>query len=253
MIKHNRLINLSLSPSTFLAKGVLFFGSNVSTLLLSSPAGSRFPSPRLTARPSRKRALPISPLSEHSFDLQTMIRSSPNSLVTILNNSRSSSSTNGSYGHLSAGAISPALSFAYPPTPVALQMHQQLLGRQPGIVGSAFGHSPPLIHPSPAFATQRPVPGIPPPGLTPSERSVISNDSSQTKPTSESAVSSTGDPMHHKRSKIKPDEELLSPGAVCCQVNLTAPPFIMQSNEQVLLCSIRKRGYAYGIICYKTR
>lgn len=49
----------------------------------------------------------------------------------------------------------------------------------------------------------------------------------QTKPTSESAVSSTGDPMHHKRSKIKPDEELLSPGAVCCQVNLTAPPFIM--------------------------
>ncbi|XP_072307262.1 transcriptional activator GLI3 [Eucyclogobius newberryi] len=178
---------------------------------------SRFPSPRLPSRPSRKRPLPISPLSEHSFDLQTMIRNSPNSLVTMLNHSRSSSSTSGSYGHLSAGAISPALSFAYPPTPVALHVHQQLMSRQPGLVGSAFGHSPPLIHPTPAFATQRPVPGIPPPGLSASERSVLSNDSSQTKPTSESAVSSTGDPMHHKRSKLKPDDQLPSPGALSVQ------------------------------------
>uniref|UniRef100_A0A665T7E7 C2H2-type domain-containing protein n=1 Tax=Echeneis naucrates TaxID=173247 RepID=A0A665T7E7_ECHNA len=184
---------------------------------LQAMDSSRFPSPRLPSRPSRKRPLPISPLSEHSFDLQTMIRNSPNSLVTMLNNSRSSSSTSGSYGHLSAGAISPALSFAYPPTPVALHVHQQLIGRQPGIVGSAFGHSPPLIHPTPAFATQRPVPGIPPSGLSASERSAISNDSSQTKPTSESAVSSTGDPMHHKRSKMKPEEELPSPGAVSVQ------------------------------------
>ncbi|KAF2983992.1 hypothetical protein EK904_005351 [Melospiza melodia maxima] len=66
---------------------------------------ARFPSPRLSARPSRKRTLSISPLSDHSFDLQTMIRTSPNSLVTILNNSRSSSSASGSYGHLSASAI----------------------------------------------------------------------------------------------------------------------------------------------------
>lgn len=79
----------------------------------------------------------------------------------------------------SSALCSPALSFAYPPTPVALHMHQQLIGRQPGIVGSAFGHSPPLIHPSPAFATQRPVPGIPPSGLSASERSAISSDSSQ--------------------------------------------------------------------------
>ncbi|XP_028289014.1 transcriptional activator GLI3 [Parambassis ranga] len=184
---------------------------------LQAIENSRFPSPRLPSRPSRKRPLPISPLSEHSFDLQTMIRNSPNSLVTMLNNSRSSSSTSGSYGHLSAGAISPALSFAYPPTPVALHVHQQLIGRQPGIVGSAFGHSPPLIHPTPAFATQRPVAGIPPSGLSASERSAISNDSSQAKPTSESAVSSTGDPMHHKRSKMKPEEELPSPGAVSVQ------------------------------------
>lgn len=40
----------------------------------------------------------------------------------------------------------------------------------------------------------------------------------QTKPTSESAVTSTGDPMHHKRSKMKPEEELPSPGAVSVQV-----------------------------------
>ncbi|XP_034006163.1 transcriptional activator GLI3 isoform X2 [Trematomus bernacchii] len=184
---------------------------------LQAVENSRFPSPRLPTRPNRKRPLPISPLSEHSFDLQTRIRHSPNSLVTMLNNSRSSSSTSGSYGHLSAGAISPALSFAYPPSPVALHVHQQLMGRQPGLVGSAFGHSPPLIHPSPAFATQRPIPGIPPPGLSASERSVLSNDSSQIKPTSESAVSSTGDPMHHKRSKMKPEEEMPSPGALSVQ------------------------------------
>lgn len=76
-------------------------------------------------------------------------------------------------------ASSPALSFAYPPTPVALQMHQQLIGRQPGMVGSAFGHSPPLIHPAPTFATQRPIPGMAPPGLGSSERSAAPTDSAQ--------------------------------------------------------------------------
>lgn len=40
----------------------------------------------------------------------------------------------------------------------------------------------------------------------------------QSKPTSESAVSSTGDPMHNKRSKIKPDDDLPSPGAGSMQV-----------------------------------
>nr|XP_014347550.1 PREDICTED: transcriptional activator GLI3 isoform X2 [Latimeria chalumnae] len=174
--------------------------------------GSRFPSPRLSARPNRKRALSISPHSDHSFDIQAMIRTSPNSLVTILNNSRSSSSTSGSYGHLNAGAISPALSFTYPPTPVALhQMHQQLMSRQQSI-GSAFGHSPPLIHPAPTFPTQRPIPGIPN-VLNSAQVSSGHSESAQSKPTSESAVSSTGDPMHNKRSKTKADEDLPSPGA----------------------------------------
>ncbi|XP_032091768.1 transcriptional activator GLI3 [Thamnophis elegans] len=177
---------------------------------------TRFSSPRLPTRPSRKRTLSLSPLSDHSFDLQTVIRTSPNSLVTILNNSRSSSSASGSYGHLSASAISPALSFAYPPTPVSLQqMHQQIISRQQSL-GSAFGHSPPLIHPAPTFPTHRPIPGIPN-VLNPVQVSSDPSEAAQSKPTSESAVSSTGDPMHNKRSKIKPDDELPSPGAGCMQ------------------------------------
>lgn len=84
---------------------------------------------------------------------------------------------------------SPALSFPYPPTPVALHVHHQLMGRQPGIVGSAFGHSPPLVHPTPTFVSQRPVPGIPPTGLGAGDRSAISNDSSQ--------VSTATSVIHH--------------------------------------------------------
>lgn len=55
---------------------------------------------------------------------------------------------------------SPALSFTYSSAPVSLHMHQQILSRQQSL-GSAFGHSPPLIHPAPTFPTQRPIPGIP--------------------------------------------------------------------------------------------
>ena len=72
---------------------------------LGCPAVSRFSSPRVTPRLSRKRALSISPLSDASLDLQRMIRTSPNSLVAYINNSRSSSAASGSYGHLSAGTL----------------------------------------------------------------------------------------------------------------------------------------------------
>ncbi|XP_078396253.1 transcriptional activator GLI3-like [Cetorhinus maximus] len=178
---------------------------------LHTMEGSRFSSPRLSTRPSRKRSLSISPLSDPNFDLQTMIRTSPNSLVTILNNSRSSSSTSGSYGHLAAGAISPALSFPYPATPVAIQqMHHQIMSRQQTL-GSAFGHSPPLIHPAPTFAPQRHMSGLST-VLTSAQITSCPSESAQSKPTSESAVTSTGDPMQNKRSRIKPDEELPSPG-----------------------------------------
>ncbi|KAL3284723.1 hypothetical protein HHI36_018869 [Cryptolaemus montrouzieri] len=71
--------------------------------------GSRLNSPRPgSIRQSRKRALSSSPYSD-SFDINSMIRFSPNSLASIVNGSRSSSAS-GSYGHLSAGALSPALS-----------------------------------------------------------------------------------------------------------------------------------------------
>lgn len=75
-------------------------------------AVSRFSSPRLTPRLSRKRALSISPLSDASIDLQTMIRTSPNSLVAYINNSRSSSAASSSYGHLSVGPGIRYLDFA---------------------------------------------------------------------------------------------------------------------------------------------
>lgn len=68
-------------------------------------AVTRFSSPRLTPRLSRKRALSISPLSDASIDLQTMIRTSPSSLVAYINNSRSSSAASSSYGHLSVGGL----------------------------------------------------------------------------------------------------------------------------------------------------
>ncbi|XP_053311712.1 zinc finger protein GLI1 [Spea bombifrons] len=71
--------------------------------------GSRFSTPRSSVKLSKKRAMSISPLSDASIDLQTMIRTSPNSLVAFIN-SRCSSAT-GSYGHLSIGTISP--SFGY--------------------------------------------------------------------------------------------------------------------------------------------
>ncbi|KAH0621289.1 hypothetical protein JD844_022422 [Phrynosoma platyrhinos] len=112
---------------------------------------SRFSSPRVTPRLSRKRALSISPLSDASIDLQTMIRTSPNSLVAYINNSRSSSAASGSYGHLSAGAISPAFTFPHPINPVA---YQQILNQQRGL-SSAFGHTPPFIQPSPTFPSQQ--------------------------------------------------------------------------------------------------
>lgn len=167
---------------------------------------SRFSSPRLTPRLSRKRALSISPLSDASIDLQTMIRTSPNSLVAYINNSRSSSAASSSYGHLSVGGIryeghlhghrvfsvqvsltgltvllwtpphppplsSPSLGFPHPINPVA---YQQLLSQQRGL--NAFGHMPPLIQPSTSFFSARQHPLATPPMTT----GAHSNASSET-------------------------------------------------------------------------
>ncbi|KAM7105076.1 zinc finger protein GLI2 isoform 1-T2 [Molossus nigricans] len=173
---------------------------------------SRFSSPRVTPRLSRKRALSISPLSDASLDLQRMIRTSPNSLVAYINNSRSSSAASGSYGHLSAGTLSPAFAFPHPINPVA---YQQILSQQRGL-GSAFGHTPPLIQPSPTFLAQQPL-ALTAINTTPTQLGSSSNclsDSSQNKQSSESAVSSTVNPIViHKRSKVKTEAEGLRPAS----------------------------------------
>uniref|UniRef100_A0A7N8WPP9 GLI family zinc finger 2a n=1 Tax=Mastacembelus armatus TaxID=205130 RepID=A0A7N8WPP9_9TELE len=159
---------------------------------------SRFSSPRLTPRLSRKRALSISPLSDASIDLQTMIRTSPNSLVAYINNSRSSSAASSSYGHLSVGGISPSFSFPHPINPVA---YQQLLSQQRGL--NAFGQTPPLIQPSSSSFSARQH------SLTASPMSTSNNPNSEANQNAsgDTAVSSTVNPLTTKRSKVKTEAE----------------------------------------------
>ncbi|XP_070586128.1 zinc finger protein GLI2 [Erythrolamprus reginae] len=179
---------------------------------------SRFSSPRVTPRLSRKRALSISPLSDASIDLQTMIRTSPNSLVAYINNSRSSSAASGSYGHLSAGAISPAFTFPHPINPVT---YQQILNQQRGL-SSAFGHTPPFLQPSPTFPARQHVAVISvnsSPQISNSSNCIA--ESNQNKQSSESAVSSTVNPVIHKRSKVKTETEIHPPASPPTQELLT--------------------------------
>ncbi|XP_055040768.2 zinc finger protein GLI2b isoform X1 [Misgurnus anguillicaudatus] len=172
---------------------------------------SRFPSPRLTPRLSRKRALSISPLSDASIDLQTMIRTSPNSLVAYINNSRSSSAASSSYGHLSVSGISPSFPFPHSINPVA---YQQLLSQQRGL--SAFGHTPPLIQPSPTF-TSRPHP------LTLSALTTpTAGDTDGKNISGDSAVSSTVNPLNIKRSKVKTELDGPRPLSPCSPDHLSS-------------------------------
>uniref|UniRef100_A0A8C5MYN0 GLI family zinc finger 1 n=1 Tax=Leptobrachium leishanense TaxID=445787 RepID=A0A8C5MYN0_9ANUR len=85
------------------------FGMAQSSEHMTGGEGSRFSTPRSSVKLSKKRAMSISPLSDASIDLQTMIRTSPNSLVAFINSR--CSSANGSYGHLSIGTISPSLGY----------------------------------------------------------------------------------------------------------------------------------------------
>ncbi|XP_041834295.1 zinc finger protein GLI2-like [Melanotaenia boesemani] len=158
---------------------------------------SRFSSPRLTPRLSRKRALSISPLSDASIDLQTMIRTSPNSLVAYINNSRSSSAASSSYGHLSIGGLSPSFPFPHPINPVA---YQQFLSQQRGL--SAFGHTPPLIQPPSTFSSRQT-------GLSISSLPTSTHNSDLTSKShgGDLAISSSVDPATNKRSKVKAEAE----------------------------------------------
>ncbi|KAF7489979.1 Transcriptional activator [Sarcoptes scabiei] len=76
-------------------------------ILVAAAAASSFRTPSATSlHLNRKRALSASSYTD-MFDINSMIRFSPNSLVSLVNGSRSSSAHSGSYGHLSAGTLSP--------------------------------------------------------------------------------------------------------------------------------------------------
>lgn len=128
---------------------------------VSVSAGSRLTSPR--PRQSRKRALSSSPYSD-SFDINSMIRFSPNSLVSLVNGSRSSSAS-GSYGHLSAGALSPALGGIHPHgvvSPHHLQsIHAHLLRGSPFLPSGLLSSQHPSLFslsPSPLLSSAAPAP-----------------------------------------------------------------------------------------------
>ncbi|GIZ03519.1 transcriptional activator GLI3 [Caerostris extrusa] len=117
--------------------------------------GSQMSSPKPNVRHGRKRALSSSPYSD--FDINSMIRFSPSSLVSFMNGSRSSSAS-GSYGHLSAGSLSPAMGVSPPAVlPHFHQLHH--LMRQ--------GLTSPFLLPPPSSLGQQPIfPGHMPPPVT---------------------------------------------------------------------------------------
>ncbi|XP_051996198.1 zinc finger protein GLI1-like [Xyrauchen texanus] len=106
---------------------------------------SCFSTPRSMLKLSKKRALSISPLSDASVDLQTVIRTSPNSLVAFVN-SRCGQNAASSYGHLSLGTMSPSLGYS------------NSMNYPSRAQGSMY--STPLGHPSPSC--HGPPPRLPP-------------------------------------------------------------------------------------------
>lgn len=85
---------------------------------------------------NRKRVLSSSPYSD-SFDINSMIRFSPNSLASIVSGSRGSS-ISGSYGHLSASALGPISMHGMTPHLQQLQAH--LLRTAGGLLHPIPGH-----------------------------------------------------------------------------------------------------------------
>ncbi|KAI8425650.1 hypothetical protein MSG28_011464 [Choristoneura fumiferana] len=92
---------------------------------IASPTRLRLSGGAIGASANRKRAVSWSPYSAESLDLAAVIRASPASLAVRA----PSAASTGSYGHLSAGAISPALSLSH------ASLAQQLLARG-GVGGS---------------------------------------------------------------------------------------------------------------------
>ncbi|PRD31134.1 UNVERIFIED_CONTAM: Transcriptional activator GLI3 [Trichonephila clavipes] len=161
---------------------------------LLASEGSHLASPR-PARHGRKRALSNSPYLSDSFDLYNVIRYSPNSLTSIVNGSRSSSAS-GSYGHLSAGTLSPTMGVPQQ----AAYFHPFMRQGGPMAVPSAFAHQP-------LMGTFNPI-------LAPSKLDSMP-DSSGGRETACNIVSSTVDGEDSQSAKIKkemrktflPDEE----------------------------------------------
>ncbi|XP_043225760.1 transcriptional activator cubitus interruptus-like isoform X2 [Amphibalanus amphitrite] len=126
---------------------------------------------RLSLSPRHGRKRPLSSAFSDSFDLGSMIRFSPNSLVPlpVMNGSRCSSAS-GSYGHLSAGtagAISPALGMHPGMPPSHLQQLQAHLMSRGSPYLAAQAHSALLPAAAAAAAAaaahgQHPLFGIPP-------------------------------------------------------------------------------------------
>ncbi|RMB90553.1 hypothetical protein DUI87_33015 [Hirundo rustica rustica] len=108
--------------------------------------GSRFSTPRGAGKLGKKRALSISPLSDSSIDLQTVIRTSPNSLVAFINSR--CASAGGSYGHLSISTISPSLGYQSPPGQQKGQGHLYAPG--PACGSHELPPRPGLLHQAPA-------------------------------------------------------------------------------------------------------
>ncbi|XP_045128464.1 transcriptional activator cubitus interruptus-like isoform X3 [Portunus trituberculatus] len=192
-----------------------------STDLPSFIDGSRLPSPRPSLRQSRKRALSSSPYSD-SFDINSMIRFSPNSLVSIMNGSRSSSAS-GSYGHLSAGerlyfpsgAISPALGM-HPGVGAAthLQQLQAHLMRGASLPSSPFLAPSPLLQhgaPPPSHQSLFSLTSQPPPPTLPPKNEQVKKES----PTISSTIE------EEKGSKEKKEASSTTSGA-CGAVSASA-------------------------------
>ncbi|GFT67382.1 transcriptional activator GLI3 [Nephila pilipes] len=129
--------------------------ANTPTDLALGLDGSQMSSPKPGVRHGRKRALSSSPYSD--FDINSMIRFSPSSLVSFMNGSRSSSAS-GSYGHLSAGSLSPAMGVS--PPAVLPHFHQLHHLMRQGLT------SPFLLPPSSSLGQQPIFPGHMPPPVT---------------------------------------------------------------------------------------
>ncbi|NWU92407.1 GLI1 protein, partial [Upupa epops] len=118
--------------------------------------GSWFSTPRGAGKLGKKRALSISPLSDSSIDLQTVIRTSPNSLVAFINSRCTSAS--GSYGHLSISTISPSLDYQSPPGQQKGQGHLYSHKPSPPLCSlhEHLSTCPGLLHHAPTCGTLKP-------------------------------------------------------------------------------------------------